>query len=156
MFVQISAATDYNDSMINVYANEEYITAINISNNSKFVSNIHNVPCYTNGLHSGYGEIINFTVPLKRGNNSIKLVNPTNVTIDIEYLEINKECSEVTEVAEEKEEKEETEGDGISQGGIVGIVIAVLVVIAGICVFVYFFVIKDKEHDDVIEEATVI
>ena len=59
------------------------------------VSNIHNVQCNTDGLHSGNGNVTEFTMKLKKGVNEIKFVNYDDNYVDIDYLDISDDPFEV-------------------------------------------------------------
>ena len=92
---RINYATNYDNKSIEIYANNELQQTVNLSNNMLPVSNIHNVQCNTDGLHSGNGNVTEFTMKLKKGVNEIRFVNYDDNYVDIDYLDLSDDPFEV-------------------------------------------------------------
>lgn len=146
--IRMNYATNYQNQVINIFINDEFQSSLDIPNNQQFVGRIHDIDCYTDGLHSFEGSIISFNLSLNKGNNKIKIFNPDNY-VDIDYIDVSIEPLAAEENTNDNDdiEKETNDGSkGLTGGAIAGIVIGILaavIIIAGII----FIIIKRKMEE---------
>ncbi|OHS99018.1 hypothetical protein TRFO_08567 [Tritrichomonas foetus] len=129
---KINYATNDDNQSLKVYVNSEFILEIDINNNANLVSVIHDMQCYTDGLHSGTGTIIDFNITLEKGINEIVFENQNVEHFDIDYLDLSNDP-----IIEAKGK--------ISGGSIAAIIIVIILAIGGGVVgFLYYKKKKDS------------
>ena len=137
--IRINYAQNTDDVHLLIYVNDKLSEDLPIENTAVVTSVIHDVQCFTDGLHSSYGTILEFNISLPRGSNEIKIKTTSNNLVDIDYLDISSEPYEYYN---------DENGGGSGNGGVIAAVIIAIAIIVAAGVFAFFFIKKKKERGE--------